>query len=552
MELITAIETRIGDETIRFQLDRERMVLGRSATCDMTLPDPSISREHAEILRDGTTCFLTDLGSSNGTLLNGEPVTGPVTFGPDDRITLAALDLILVTDATTPPRERDLEVTLTNLRQTTGAEISWREAALWRANRIGRRDKLLRMMLEAAALIQTSAAPESLHDPLLDLIEKTFRPDRILLLKTDDSGHPVIAASRFTNRADGSSEVVLSRPVVQRVLQEKVALLVDDAGGGMDTIFDSVVEMGVSSALAVPVMEEDRVVGLIWADSRRPDVRYRPEDLKAFTLLAGVFGHALTQARLNVRERELRRMGTQLETARDILATILPTTLPEVPGYEICAHLDPCHEVGGDLYQLRPLPDGRLLFVIGDVAGKGLGAALLVATILPVLGVVCEEMCDPVGIMTGLNRHIWNLTDTTRFATLFIGVLEPESGEVTYVNAGHNPPYVVSPDGALRTLECTGLPVGMFEDAVYKVRTETLAPDECLVLYSDGVSEADAGGIFYGEERFAAGLQQVAGRSAPELMAAALCGMTDFLAGREPGDDVTLVMIRNGITTPAS
>ncbi|RKZ14457.1 hypothetical protein DRQ50_08950, partial [bacterium] len=430
MDLIKAIETKIGDELIRYELRDRRVVLGRAATCDLTLPDPSISRRHAEILCENGSCILNDLGSSNGTMLNGIPLTKPTTLNADDKVTLAAIDLILVTDGTATSPPPDPELTLTELRQTTGAEISWQDVSAWRADRKGRRDRLLKMMLEAASLIQPSTSPASLHEPLLDLIERAFSPDRILLIRADDPSHPAILASRFSDLAMGVGEISLSRSIVRRVLDEKVALLVEDAADSPDTIFESVVELGVHSALAVPLLDEEKVVGLIWADSRRPDVRYRPDDLKAFTLLAGIFGHALTQARMNVHEKELRRLHTELDTARDILATILPTSLPDVPGYEVCAHLDSCYEVGGDLYQLRTLPDGRLLMVNGDVAGKGLGAALLVATILPVLGVVCEKNCNPVDIMTGLNRHIWQLTDTTRFATLFIGILDPATGRL--------------------------------------------------------------------------------------------------------------------------
>ena len=544
MELIKAIETRVGDELIRYELRNRRVVLGRAASCDLTLPDPSISRQHAEIRFEDGSCILSDLGSANGTLLNGKPLAGSVAIKPNDRITLASIDLTLITDATTPPPPRNTELTLTDLRQTTGAEISWTDVAAWRTDREDRRDRLLKMMLEAAAMIQTSVLPESLHEPLLDLIERAFNPDRILLIRAEDHARPVIAASRFTDLAAGSHEIVLSRSIVKRVLEEKVALLVEDAAHSADTIFDSVVELGVHSALAVPLLDEDRVVGLIWADSRRPEVRYRPDDLKAFTLLAGVFGHALTQARMNVNQKELRRLETELDTARDILATILPTTLPDVPGYEVCAHLDSCYEVGGDLYQLRPLPDGRLLMVNGDVAGKGLGAALLVATILPVLGVVCEKICDPVSIMTGLNQHIWRLTDTTRFATLFIGILDPATGGLIYVNAGHNPPFIVDPDGSLRTLEPTGLPVGMFEDATYGVTEDVLTPGASLVLYSDGISEADAGGVFYGEKRFAEVLRRSAGCSAPQLLGEALCDLAEFMGDKEPGDDITLVIVK--------
>ena len=546
MENIQAIEVVIGGERIRHEVNGERIVLGRAVSCDLTLADPSISRRHAEISFEHEVCTLRDLDSSNGTRLNGAVVDGPVTVKADDRVTLAAIDLTFVTDGTaSPTNERELTLTDMDIHHTTGAEISWQDLAAWRSDQASHRDKLLRMMLEASEMVHSNSDPESLYEPVLDLVERAFAPDcALVVLAEDPDATPSIVADRFTDLVTDPSAVVLSRRIVRRVLEEKVALLVEDTAASGDTVFATVVEQGVRTALAVPLMEDERVVGMIWADSRRHSVHYDSDDLKAFTLLAGVFGHALTQARLNARSKELGRLEAELDTARGILATILPNKLPKVPGYELCAHIDSCFEVGGDLYQLRNMPDGRLLVVTGDVSGKGLGAALLVATILPVLGVVCETICDPLAIVHGLNRHIWQFTDTSHFATLFLGVLEPETGHLCYVNAGHNPPYLLGEDGSLRALDTTGMPVGMFEDPPYHVAEAIIAPGTNFVLYSDGVSEAESGDALYGEGRFASRLVKNAGVSAPELMAEALCDLTEFLAGSEPEDDVTLVMIR--------
>jgi sigma-B regulation protein RsbU (phosphoserine phosphatase) len=201
--------------------------------------------------------------------------------------------------------------------------------------------------------------------------------------------------------------------------------------------------------------------------------------------------------------------------------------------------------VGGDLYDFVILPDGRLLVVGGDVSGKGLAAALLVSSIVPVLRTLVEAEADAVQLVTRLNRHLWRTTDTMRFATLFLGILDPATGRLEYVNAGHNPPYVLDSAGELTSLASTGPPVGMLEDVPFAAAHVDLAPGSVLVLYSDGVSEAaDAADVFYGEGRFSEYLAGLAGRGAGEILAQTLADLEDFRGGTAPDDDVTLVLVR--------
>jgi sigma-B regulation protein RsbU (phosphoserine phosphatase) len=230
------------------------------------------------------------------------------------------------------------------------------------------------------------------------------------------------------------------------------------------------------------------------------------------------------------------------------MATILPDSLPEVADYELTAHLESCNEVGGDLYDLIALDDGRLLVVAGDVTGKGLGAALLVSSIVPLLRTLIETERDPLELVIRLNRHLWRTTDTIHFATLFLGILDPATGRLDYVNAGHNPPYLLDGAGELDSLPATGPPVGMLADVAFAAESVELPPGTTLVLYSDGVSEAGAGGdpeaAFYGEGRFEERLRSLVGRDAAEMAREALADVEDFLGGADPDDDVTLVLVQ--------
>jgi sigma-B regulation protein RsbU (phosphoserine phosphatase) len=344
----------------------------------------------------------------------------------------------------------------------------------------------------------------------------------------------------------GAADIVLSRTVVRRVLSEKVSLLIEESGlNASANLMQSIVAQGIRAAMAVPLVDEDKVVGLLYADTTEAAVRYTRDDLKAFTLLASVVGTALMHARFHAMEEEKRRLDTELDAARGILATLLPAHLPECDGYELCAHLDSCYEVGGDLYDFVTLPDGRLMVVAGDVSGKGLAAALLVSSIVPVLRTLVETESDVVDLVTRLNRHLWRTTDTMRFATLWLGILDPATGRLEYVNAGHNPPYLLDGAGKLETLESTAPPVGMLEDVPFEAAHVDLTPGSVLVLYSDGVSEAaDAEDVFYGEGRFSKYLEGLVGRPAGDVLARTLADLEDFRAGAAPDDDVTLVLVQ--------
>ena len=536
------LQGSIQGKDIHQELGDSVVVLGRSPHCDIVVGDASVSRRHAEIRPESGGFLLCDLGSRNGTRLNGRTLQSAAMLRPHDRIGLAAVELVV---GGGPVQDADItQLTLTNTSPPTGAELSWLESRGLERQRTDRRGQLFRVLVQAGEMLVAARSPEELYEPVLDLVESAFAPERALFLCAQDEGEPTVAAVRMA-KGQAGGDVALSRTVVRRVLTEKVSLLIEDLDlGGLAQLMQSIVAQGVRAGMAVPLVDEGRVMGLLYADTTAHSVRYTRDDLKAFTLLSGVVGTAFTHARYHALEEEQQRLQTELNAARNILATIIPEQLPEVAGWELRAYLESCFEVGGDLYDLQSLPDGRLLVVAGDVAGKGLGAALLVSSIVPMLRTLAETEPDPLALVTRLNRHIWRTTDSVRYATLFVGLLDPQVGRFVYVNAGHNPPYVLAPGGRLRSLASTGMPVGMLEEAPLAMAETVLEPGELLVLYSDGISEAAKGDEFYGEGRFEAMLGQQGGKTADAVLAAALADLGEHVGDADPEDDVTLVLLR--------
>ena len=531
----------VAGKEIRKPLAEGRYVIGRAAEADIRLNEPSVSRQHAEISVQGGQAMLQDLGSHNGTKLNGAKVEAPTPIAAGDVIAVANLSFRAESYDTAGMTHYASSPTL-----MPGTELTWEEVQTQRRNRRDRQSRLFRVLAEAGDLLTITRVPAELFEPILDLVETALEPERtFLLLQDEEETEPTIKASRLKGNQDGG-ELVLSRTMVQRVLTQKTSFLTTDAPN--DPSLDgakSMLAQRIRSAMAVPLFDNEEVIGLLYADDSDPGKQFNRDELSAFTLLANVIAVAISHARYHVLEEEKRRQDAQLQTACEILQHILPAKLPACPGYDLTASLESCFEVGGDLYDGQLLPDGRYAFLIGDVVGKGLGAALLVSQVLSLARFMMGEAWQPAALMDRLNQEIFRATDTVRFTTVFLGYLEPDSGKVTYVNAGHNPPIVARKDGSSEICTGTGLPVGVLEDFSYATSEVTLAAGDMITLFSDGVSETHSeDDDEYGEERLA---QLLVDRRHEDLSAVVDIiqdELVEFRGAAPVGDDVTLLLLR--------
>lgn len=238
----------------------------------------------------------------------------------------------------------------------------------------------------------------------------------------------------------------------------------------------------------------------------------------------------------------------ELEIAREIQLAMLPTGTYVAGAAEICGITRPANTVGGDFYDVLPLrddPEERVIVTIGDVAGKGSPAALLMALLLAVLRTLVDEKLEARALVARLNTQICRHSPSSRFITLFYGVYTPSSGELTYVNAGQNPPLLRRADGTIERLAGTGIALGMFEGSTYDAITTTVNHGDLLVLYSDGITEAEnpAGEPFEesGLERFIA----ARGRETPATLAPAILQAVEAHARDSRfTDDLTVLILK--------
>jgi len=532
----------VENQELRHALAEGTHLIGRADDAALKLVQPSVSRRHAEIVVEGTQATVRDLGSHNGTLLNGAKVDDPMPIKVGDVIEVAN-----ITFRVEGPGGAGLSMFNESVTLVPSHELSWDEVHQDRQEKRDLQSLLFRVLADAGDLLTIPRIPEEMFEPILDLVETALlEPERIfVLLLEKDQDEPVTKASRVKGNRPAES-LALSRTMMKQVLEDKKSFLTSDplndpGFGGMM----SMVSQGIRSAIAVPLFDNEDVIGLLYADDSRAGKRFSKDQLAAFTLLANVIAVAITHARYHVLEEEKQRQDAQLATAGDILDNILPAVLPPCEGYDLIARIEPCFEVGGDLYDAAIMEDGRYAFLIGDVVGKGLGAALLVSHILSWTRFMVDQQWEPEALITKLNQQVFNCTDTVRFTTFFLGYLEPATGRVTYVNAGHNPPFVIRADGTVDTLGPTGMPVGIIEESPYKTGEMTLEPGDLVTLYSDGIPETQrTDDEEYGEDNFEKLLVAERGNDLAGLFDKLQLELNDFRGEAPIGDDVTLVVLR--------
>lgn len=244
------------------------------------------------------------------------------------------------------------------------------------------------------------------------------------------------------------------------------------------------------------------------------------------------------------------RMASELAVAHDLQMSMLPNELPQLAEVKLAGSCQPAREVGGDLYDVRLLDDDRLFFIIGDVSGKGVPAALYMAITVSLARAIIQEGAGPAEVLTRINRELSRSNDACMFVTVFCGVLDCKTGQVRYANAGHNPPVMISSGGTATLMKIKpGIVVGCLDEYDYNEAACLLDPGATLLLYTDGVTEAlDTKGTFFGEEQL---LTAAGGKtSAQETVAAVKQAVADFAAEAAQADDITLLAISRQKTIP--
>jgi sigma-B regulation protein RsbU (phosphoserine phosphatase) len=261
--------------------------------------------------------------------------------------------------------------------------------------------------------------------------------------------------------------------------------------------------------------------------------------------MANVAAIRLENARLAEVEQAERIMKRDLSQAAEIQRRILPDKAPDIPSLDIAGFNMACRTVGGDYYGFFPYPDGRVALALGDVSGKGMPAALMVMGLQARLEVLAEYPGDLGALMSRLNKITCANCPSNRFITFFITLISPSVGDMAFANAGHNPPIIVRASGEIEMLEDGGPVLGILPIAPYGEQRAQLGKGDLLVIYSDGVTEAnDTTGQEYGEPRLIDELKRHRGARAQDIVKAVTESVSRFSVGTPQADDITLVVAK--------
>ena len=527
-------------------LEGDRICLGRSTTVALSYPnDSGLSRQHMLLERDGENWTVVDLSSKNGTILNGAPLAAKTTLKSGDRIMAGHLILIcdgLASRTSNPVVVFDAADDLSAGDESSSTTVITNLEGIMRADAKGESQGFAAAQVSALIRAGNELAGQrplpELFRFILDLSIDAVKGDRGILL-TLENGQLVPQA----NRGEGFR---ISSTVRNRVIDTGASVLVcDTANDEALRERKSIVEQNIRSLIAVPLQTGKEIIGIIYIDSPSILRQFSKDDLNLLTVMANVAAVRIEHTRLAEMERAREIMARDLDQAAEIQQRYLPAVAPTIRGLDLAGHNAPCRTVGGDYFDFFPYEGSRVAMVLGDVSGKGMPASLLMMGLQARVQALAEEPKNLAEVMTRLNRLTSANCPANRFITVFFCILNGETGDLTFCNAGHNPPLIIRANGDSEQLEGGGPVIGILPSIEYQEYHVSVEVGDTLVIYSDGVTEAaDASDDEFETERLAEAVRRSRHLPATEIVEAIKQAVVDHAAGAPQSDDITVIVAR--------
>jgi serine phosphatase RsbU (regulator of sigma subunit) len=551
MANLTVRHSGVPDE--EYPLVRLRTTIGRSARSDLCIPDAFASRLHAEVRQEGDVFWLHDLGSANGTRYNGNLVSQPIPLTPkgviqigetaivfdDGRDPQPSFSATIIADAGTDALDAGTTIALSKGRYPTTELLDVQSST--------RTDLLALISKVGVALLSSNGLDETL-DQVASLVFDAIPAQRIVIMLRDEKsdGEMGVRIARERDKPEPLTEVRISRNVMKEVVENGRSVLTSDAQHDPKFASQTIVLQGIRSVLAVPLCVDERhVFGLIYADSPTYETTFKEEHLDILTTLASVASIRVENVSLLDERINRERMERELALATEIQQRFQPSGPPIKEGYEFQGISFSCYEIGGDYYDFIERHDGKMLVALGDVSGKGTAAALLMSSLHAAIHAQVAAKTSLEETVVSVNKYLSENTPANRFITLFVAELDPSTGEIRFINAGHNPPLLGRADGTVEQLASGGLPLGIMPMASYDVGTASLGVGDSLVIYSDGVSEANnPKEEEFGLDRLTNVIKANIKASASGIRDKVESALSQFTDTAPANDDITLVIVK--------
>jgi len=542
----------------RFELSGDRQLIGRGSDCDFALDVAAVSRRHAVFYVQDGCHYVEDLGSRNGTLVNGTVLTTPAPLQDGDQVRICDQTFAFflkeasavgpALESSTDSSDRSgFEVNLVDDDDGQGTVVATLElggggSASWRLS--AKPEVKLGAMVEISNNLGTVLLVDEILPKILESLFKIFvQADRGFVIMRSQADAPLIPVATKMRRQRDEGKTRISRTIIEEAMKGRKAILSADAA--TDERFNlaqSIADFHIRSMICAPMLDSiGEPMGVIQIDTLNQKSRFTDDDLEVLAGVASQAAIAIDNAKMHEQVLAQQALERDLELAQRMQLALLPSTPPKVPGYVFFNYYQAARQVGGDYYDYVSLADGREAVIVGDVAGKGVSAALVMARLSSDVRFTLASEPDVALAITKINtsfaRHDWQ----DKFVTMIVAIVNPHTHQMTLVNAGHMAP-LLRRGGEVREIgeEQSGLPIGVSDDYQFESYTEELQPGDFITLFTDGFSEAmDANGDLYGIDRLAkqVGTSAV---SVEELGQHILEDVHQFVDGFAQSDDMCL------------
>jgi phosphoserine phosphatase RsbU/P len=509
------------------------ITLGRATECTVPIKDRYLSRRHAEIAFDDGAWIVRDLGSVNGTTLNGTKINGTLPLRPGDRISLGDSEVVFEPEDVA---SQSKIIALDSDSHAKNLAIPLRDAV-----QDTTRSNILSLL--ALQFIEDRSMGE-LFDFILDQVVGFLQPSRAALALLAPDGQTFANVLLRRSNQDESLDLYISRTLLAEVIDgRKVISFVDTTQDEKLARAESIVAQHIRSAVCAPLMIGDDVLGVLYLDFLAQHGAVTHEDVHLIAQIARFAAVKLETTRLREEAMAKAKLDEELRTAYVIQSRLLPSELPVIDGYAFAGTNKPCRTVSGDYYDVVVRPDGRLYFIVADVSGKGITAALVMASVATAFNIFTRTDPTPADLVHELNVTLAPKTSPTKFVTMVVGLLDPAAGTVEFTNAGHVAPLVISARGVEQQTS-TDMVVGLFGQATYRNQRVTLAAGDSFVLFTDGVTEAEnESEDQLGLEPIATLVQSLHGMPAPQILETIDAHVQEFCGSAAATDDVTMLAL---------